>query len=332
MSAPSRRFSRRTVLAHFFMALALGGNAQAQDADASAKPLKLVLGYAPGGALDAYARLLATQISADTNRAVIVENKPGASTRIAIDAVKRANPDGNTVLISPMTPFTVFPLVYKKLGYDADQDLTPLAFLVKFQLVISAGATQPYQTMGEYISWAKANPGQVGFGVVSLGGPAHLGLLAFNAATGLELVPTAYKGAVPMLTDEISGVLPIGIDVVASKLELQKAGKIRFLGVSGHERSPLLPEVPTLKEAGAPGFELAGGWYAAFLPAGTPPDIARPLEAALIKAANSPAVQERMRAVGMQASGQSGAFLRQTIAQERAGWKAVVDRAHFFIE
>jgi tripartite-type tricarboxylate transporter receptor subunit TctC len=313
------------------LSVALGVSAvpNAAVAAASETPTRIVVGFAAGGALDIFARTLAEKLRVSLNTPVLVENRPGASARLALDTVKRAHPDGKTILISPAPPFTIFPLTYKQLPYDPDKDLVPVAYLADVPLVASTGAGQPYRTMQEYLAWVKRQPAKGGVGLVTLGGTIHFGVLTLSKEIGVPLLPTAYRGAVMMLTDEIGGTLPLGIDAVGGQMELYRAGKIRFLGVTGTKRTSLLPDVPTLAEAGAPGFELASGWYSAFVPAGTPPATVAQLEKALLDATRSTDVREKMAALGMEVNGQSGATLRKMIRDQRAQWKPVVEASGF---
>jgi tripartite-type tricarboxylate transporter receptor subunit TctC len=292
-------------------------------------PTRIMVGFAAGGALDIFARTLAEKLRVSLNTPVLVENRPGASARLALDTVRRAHPDGKTILISPAPPFTIFPLTYKQLPYDPDKDLVPVAYLADVPLVASTGATQPYRTMQEYLAWVKRQPGKGGVGLVTLGGTIHFGVLTLGKEIGVPLLPTAYRGAVMMLTDEIGGTLPLGIDAVAGQMELYRAGKIRFLGVTGTKRTSLLPDVPTLAEAGAPGFESASGWYSAFVPAGTPPATVAQLEKAMLDAIRLPDVRDKMAALGMEMNGQQGATLRKMIRDQRAQWKPVVEASGF---
>ncbi|MGY2490779.1 tripartite tricarboxylate transporter substrate-binding protein [Cupriavidus sp. CP313] len=323
---PYRTTLRRLAAA---LALALGAGAIPAAAASGDVPTRIVIGFAAGGGLDILARTLAEKLRVSLDAPVLVENRPGASARLALENVMRAPPDGKTVLISPVAPITIFPLTYKRLPYDPDKDLVPVAYLADVPLVASAGVNQPYRTMQEYLAWVKRQPGKGGVGLVTLGGSIHFGVLSLSKAIGVPLLPTAYRGAVMMLTDEIGGTLPLGIDAVAGQMELYRAGKIRFLGVTGTRRSALLPDVPTLAEAGAPGFEAASGWYAAFVPAGTQPATVARIEKALLDAVKDPAVREKMSALGMEMNGKSGEALRNLIQVQRAQWKPVVEASGF---
>lgn len=301
----------------------------AVQAAASDTPTRIVVGFAAGGALDIFARTLAEKLRVSLNTPVVVENRPGASARLALDTVRRSAADGKTILISPAPPFTIFPLTYKQLPYDPDKDLVPVAYLADVPLVASTGANQPYRTMQEYLAWVKRQPSKGGVGLVTLGGTIHFGVLTLGKEIGVPLLPTAYRGAVMMLTDEIGGTLPLGIDAVGGQMELYRAGKIRFLGVTGTKRTSLLPDVPTLAESGAPGFESASGWYSAFVAAGTPAETVGRLEKAMLEAIRTPDVRDKMAALGMEMNGQSGAALRKMIQAQRAQWKPVVEASGF---
>lgn len=290
---------------------------------------RIVVGFAPGGVADALARVLAEKLRGPLGGTVLVENKTGASARIALLAVKNSPPDGKTILISSPSPVSIYPLTYSKLGYDPDKDLVPVAHLAEVRLVASSGASQPYKTMAEYIAWVKANPGGQGVGLVTMGSPTHFGLLSMGKSIGVPLTPVPYKGTPPIMTDLVGGALPLSIDAIGAQMELYKSGKLRFFGVSGAARSPFFPEVPTLKEVGISGFEVASSWFGAFVPAGTPPATVARLEAALIDATKNPEIRTRMAAVAMEMTGYPGDTLRKMIQAERAHWKPIAEASGF---
>lgn len=292
-------------------------------------PMKIVIGFPAGGALDNLTRAIAEKLRMEFDRPVIVENRPGAGTQIAAKAVASAAPDGNTILISPASPFVLFPLTYDSQPYDPDKDFVPVAHLADTPLVASTSAESPYSSMREYIDWVRKNPEQSGVGMVSLGSSLHFGLLRLNQITGLQLMPVAYKGSPAMLADEVGGILPIGLDAVAAKSELERAGRIKYLGVSGTERSKLLPDVPTLLESGAPGFELSSGWYAAFVPAGTPKATVDKLEKVMIGIVQNPEFAEKMAQLGMETTGRPSSDLASSIRKQREGWHPVVEQSGF---
>lgn len=293
-------FPRRRYVVGIACALALtSGFIQAQEKP----PLKLVVGFPPGGALDALARAIAEQLRTSTGEVVVVENRPGAATRIAIDSVKRSPADGRTVLLGSSAPFVLFPMTYKSLDYDIDRDFLPVAHLVDVPTVISTASGGPYQTMAQYTTWVKAQPGRGSVGLTNLGGALHFSILALGAAIGTQLTPVPYKGGAALVTDLVGGHVPLGTDALASQLELHRSGKVRILAVSGTERDRALPDVPTLKEGGIDAFAHANAWYGAFVPAGTPKATVQALEKALIAAVQQPQVRSQLQRAGLESTG-----------------------------
>ena len=313
------------------LALAALGALPAFAAD-EAEPTRIIVGYAPGGAADSLARIYAEQLRQEGLGSVLVENRPGASARLALDFVKRAKPDGKIIVIGPSPLFTIFPLTYRKLGYDADKDLTPVALLTDVPTVISAGMQQPYRNLKEYMAWAKANPSRASIGLATLGSAGHLGAVALGKASGTTITPVAYRGASPMLVDVVSGVVSIGWDAVASKMQLYKGGKVQFLAVGGTHRLKALPEVPTANEQGFPQFDHATSWYGAFVPAGTPPDLQRRLEKLFIAASQDTASAARLEALGLEVLGRPGKEAQERMLRERAAWKPIVEASGYVAE
>jgi len=305
----------------------LSGAASAQDQSGSA--LKIVIGFPAGGAVDNLARAMAEKLRTDLGKTVIVDNKPGAGSHIALMAVKRSPADGNTILISLAAPFVSQPLTYDKLPFDPDKDFIPVAHLADTPLAATTAANSPFSSMREYLDWVRKNPKDTGVGMVALGGTLHFGLLQLNQQTGLNLTPIAYKGAPAMLTDEIGGVLPIGLDGVASASELVKAGKIKYLGVPGMERSKLIPHVPTFLEQGVPGFENAVNWYAAFVPSGTPPSVVSKLEKSIIGIVKDPEFSAKMSQMGIVTTGRPGVDVTSLAKTQREAMRPIVEKSGF---
>ncbi|AEI77143.1 hypothetical protein CNE_1c18030 [Cupriavidus necator N-1] len=311
------------------MAALAANPASAQTPATNATPLRLVVGFPPGGALDTLARALADQLRLAGMGSVIVENRPGASTRISIDSVKRSQPDGRTVLLSSNAPMVIFPMTYRRLDYDVDRDFIAVAQLAEVPTVISAGADRPYKTLQEYVSWVRANPSQGSIGLTSLGGTLHFAVLGMGRAVGVPLRPVAYKGGAPLVTDLVGGHVPLATDALASQLELYRAGKIRILAVSGTHRNPALPDVPTVREAGIDAFDNANASYSAFVPAGTPPEVVQRLERAFVAAMQKPQMKVLMSRVGLEATGLPGATVTRTLHAEREFWRPLVQASRF---
>jgi tripartite-type tricarboxylate transporter receptor subunit TctC len=311
------------------MAALAANPASAQTPATNATPLRLVVGFPPGGALDTLARALADQLRLAGMGTVIVENRPRASTRISIDSVKRSQPDGRTVLLSSNAPMVIFPMTYRRLDYDVDRDFIAVAQLAEVPTVISAGADRPYKTLQEYVSWVRANPSQGSIGLTSLGGTLHFAILGMGRTVGVPLRPVAYKGGAPLVTDLVGGHVPVATDALASQLELYRAGKIRILAVSGTHRNPALPDVPTVREAGIDAFDHANASYSAFVPAGTPPEVVQRLERAFVAAMQKPQMKVLLSRVGLEATGLPGATVTRTLHAEREFWRPLVQASGF---
>lgn len=275
------------------------------------------------------ARALAEQLRAAGEEQVLVENKPGASTRISIDYVRTAAPNGRTVLLSSNAPLVIFPMTYRSLNYDVDRDFVAVAHLVEVPTVVSAGADRPYRSLQDYIAWARAHPAQANVGLTSLGGALHFAVLGMGRELGLPLTPIPYKGGAPLVTDLVGGQVSLSTDALASQLELHRSGRVRILAVSGLARNAALPDVPTAREAGVKAFDHANAAYGAYVPAGTPADVVRKLESALIAAMRSPQVKEALGRAGLGATGLPGKELRRVLDEERQFWRPIVQASGF---
>jgi len=317
-------------MASFLKTLLLGASITLAGAAAHADaPIRLVIGFPPGGALDSLARSLAEDLRTTLKEPVLVENRPGASTRISIEAVKAARPDGRTILLGSTPPFVLFPMTYARLNYDVDKDFIPVAHLAIVPSVLSAGAGQPFKTVPEYVAWIKKNPAGASVGLTNLGGGLHFSVLQLSKAIGVPLAPVTYKGGAPLATDLVGGHVPLSADALASQLELHRAGKLRVLGVAGTRRLSWLPDVPTIKESGYDAFDRANAAYAAFVPAGTPKDMAAKLEAALLAAMRNPQVRAQVDRMGLEPTGLPGAEVTRIMNEDRAYWRPIVKASGF---
>ena len=317
-------------MASFLKTLLLGASIVLIGAAAHADaPIRLIIGFPPGGALDSLARSLAEDMRTTLKEPVLVENRPGASTRISIEAVKAARPDGRTILLGSTPPFVLFPMTYARLNYDVDKDFIPVAHLAIVPSVLSAGADQPFKTVPEYVAWIKKNPAGASVGLTNLGGGLHFSVLQLSKAIGVPLAPVTYKGGAPLATDLVGGHVPLSADALASQLELHRAGKLRVLGVAGTRRLSWLPDVPTIKESGYDAFDRANAAYAAFVPAGTPKDVAARLEAALLAAMRNPQVRAQVDRMGLEPTGLPGAEVTRIMNEDRAYWRPIVKASGF---
>jgi tripartite-type tricarboxylate transporter receptor subunit TctC len=289
--------------------------------------IKIVVGFAPGGAADLTARTFAQQLSKEGVKEVIVDNRPGASTRIANSYVQRAAPDGLTLLLATSPAFTIYPHTYKNLGYDGDKDFRPIALLVDIPTAIVTGIDQPYSNMKEYVAWAKQHPGNATIGLAAQGSSGQLGAIALGKAIGVDFAPVVYKGASPMLVDVVSSRVSMGWDAAASMMPLYQGGKIKFLGLSGSERLASLPNVPTAKEQGYPQFEAATSFYAIFAPAGLPDRTAAALERVFLQAAKDPGLVKTLQENGLVVKPMDHAQLARRVRTERDFWAPIAKQS-----
>jgi tripartite-type tricarboxylate transporter receptor subunit TctC len=329
-----RPFARHTLAAAFTLTALHAVHAAAADLPPglAGGNLKIVVGYAAGGAADTVARLYAEQLKDAGFGSILVDNKPGASARLAWDVVKKSKADGLTLYLAPSPLLTILPLTYKTPGYDAEKDLTPVALLVEIPTAVVTGASQPYSSMKQYVEWAKKNPTKATLGLATIGSSGHLGAFALAKAQGFEVTPVAYRGASPMLIDVVGGELSMGWDAAASMMPLYKGGKIKFLGMSGDKRLPALPDVPTAKEQGFPEFVAATSWYAVYAPAGTPPAALAALERSFLAAAAKPELARSLEAAGLVAHAQGRAELAQRAQRERRNWEPIVKAAGIVVD
>jgi tripartite-type tricarboxylate transporter receptor subunit TctC len=304
----------------------LAGVAQAQAGDKPSGPVKLLVGFPPGGTGDIIARLVQERLASSLGTLVVVENKPGAGGRIAAEQMKNAPADGNTVLITPLATMVIAPLTFRKLAYNPEADFVPVAQLVKFPLGLATGATSPYRTLPEAVAWLKANPKQANFGTSAAGSPLHFLGLMFGNAAKVEMTHVPYQGGAPLVTDLMGGQIALGVDQFP--LDLVKSGKLRLLATSGATRSVFTPDVPTFKEQGMAGVE-AEGWFGAYMHIKTPPAMLARISEALAEAVRLPEVKAKLEAAGVEPTGITAAGFQALVAADRARWKPVIEASGF---
>jgi tripartite-type tricarboxylate transporter receptor subunit TctC len=300
----------------------------AQAPATSKPPVRILVGFAPGGGADIIARLFADKMREPLGATIIVENRTGAGGRIAAEALKNAVPDGNTILLTPIVIPVLAPLIYTNLSFDPAKDFAPLSLVGFFQFGFAVGGTHPAKTMQEYVAWVKANPQQANFGSPAPGSLPHFFGAMIGRSIGVDMQHIAYKGGAPMLNDLVGGQIPAGIDTHIELLELDRSGKIRVLASSGASRSPLLPSVPTFKEAGFTGIE-GSGWYAFYAPAKTPAAAVDALSRAIVAVTLMPEVKERLTRMGVEVQGSTPAQLAKLMADDTAKWGPVIKASGF---
>jgi tripartite-type tricarboxylate transporter receptor subunit TctC len=289
------------------------------------KPIKVIVGYPPGGAVDIIARAIGQKLSAGLGQAVIVENKPGAGTNIAVRAVIDSAPDGYTLMLAA-NALAANMALYQPAPFDAERDLAPVSLVGRVPVVIAANAASDLSSLGKLVEAAKAHPGSISYATPGNGSTPHLAFELFAHAAGISLSHVPYKGGAPAIIDVIGGQLPLVAMNALEVLPHVKSGKLRVLAVMSPNRSSMLPDTPTIAESGYPGFE-AAVWYGFVVPAATPKPVIAKLHEEIQKALASPEVKERMSNVGgevtLATSEQFGALLHS----ERARYEKLVREA-----
>lgn len=288
--------------------------AQAQDKP----PLKILVGFPPGGSADTLARLVADGLRNDFSP-VTVENRPGAGGRIALTQTRLAKPDGQTVIVLPSGPMVLFPHAYKKLDYDPVRDFTPISQIARFQFGVVAGPGSQARTIQEMVTQAKARPGETSYGTPGLGTLPHFMGVLMEQSAGIQLNHVPFQGGGPANTALLGGHIGYKFDVVSETAELHRAGKVRILAVTGPRRDTQVPEVPTLREAGIP-ME-ATAWFAMYGPAGLAPDTLARIEKAMAGAVRKPEMQERLLKLGYEPIGSTSAELAAAQRADLARWE-----------
>jgi len=274
----------------------LAANAQTTPAPYPAKTVRLMVGASAGGGTDIIARMLADKMAESLKGTFVVENKPGASNTIAADLTAKAPADGHTLLVATNTGQAIAPHLLK-LNFDAIKDLTPIGLVVSVPNVLVVGTSVPANTVAELIALMKAKPGDFKYGSSGVGSTQHIAGEAFDMAAGVKGVHVPYKGSAQAHLDIISGNIQMMFDTTSSAMGQIKGGKFKPLAVTSDRRSAELPDVPTLAEAGVPGFEMTT-WYAVYVTAGTPPDVVARLQAELARIVALPDVQAKLRGLG----------------------------------
>ncbi|MDP3418893.1 tripartite tricarboxylate transporter substrate binding protein [Falsiroseomonas sp.] len=261
------------------------------------RPVRLVVGYPPGGNVDFTARLLQPAMSQALGQQVMVDNRAGAGGIVGTDLVAKARPDGYTMLLTGTAPVSIFPVAMAHLPYDPLRDFAPIGMAYRVPIVMMVAKDITTRTLQEFVARAKATPGGMSAGTAGIGSGAHLAIELFNAGTGAGLVHVPYRGTGPALNDLIAGNIPVVFDQLSSALPLHADGRARIIGIASASRSPLLPDVQTLREAGLVQAELSTtlGYLA---PAGTPAPVVQKLAAALAAALADPTVRERLTSLG----------------------------------
>ncbi len=301
--------------------------AQPFAALAQTQGVKILYGFVPGSAGDLLSRIVAERLQPAIGQSVVVENRAGASGKIALKALKGAAPDGSTLYIGPSGPMTIIPLHDANAGYDPEIDFAAVSQLVTFEFGLAVGKDVPAKSLTELVAWLKANPGKGNYGTSGAGTSMHFLGLKLATATGLDLRPVHYRGSALAISDVVSGQLPLAMLPVADLLEQHRAGAVRIVATSDNERSIFVPDVPTFIEQGLD--VRAGAWYAAYAPAKTPVDIVARLSRIMSETVQAAQTKERLYTMGFKATGSSPEFLAQTQKRELEFWRPIVKASGF---
>jgi len=300
----------------FLTALALGAAlpiAQAQEKP----PLRIVVGFPPGGSADILARMIANALRDDYT--AIVENKAGAGGRIALNFVKTSKPDGQTVIVLPSGPMVLFPHVYKKLDYDAVKDFTPISQIARFQFGVVSGPATKAKNIADMLAKAKSDPASASYGTPGAGTLPHFMGVLLEQSTGVSLNHVPFQGGAPANNALLGGHIGYKFDVVSETAEMHNAGKARIIAVTGTQRDPQVPDVPTLKESGV-NME-ATAWFAMYGPAGVKGEALTKLETAMMRLVRDPAMKDRLIKLGYEPIGSNGVDLAAAQKTDLARWE-----------
>src|SRR6476659_5663440 len=288
-----------------------------------AKTARLVVPFPPGGPLDATGRAIAQKLTEAWGQSVVVENKPGAGGNIGADFVAKSAPDGYTVVMGALSTHAVNPSLYARMPYDAQKDFAPITLVAITPNVLVVNPDLPVHSVKELIAYAKARPGKLSFGSGSIGSAGHLAGELFKVDAGVDMVHVPYKGAAPATQALLAGDTQLMFDNLASAMSQVKAGKLRALAVTTAQRSTLAPDLPTMAEAGVPGFDIVT-WFGLFAPAGTPPEIIAKWNADVTRILNAPEMRDRLIAQGAEPAPTSPAEFAQFVADELARYARIV--------
>jgi tripartite-type tricarboxylate transporter receptor subunit TctC len=288
------------------------------------KPVRVVIPYAPGGGTDIVARLIANKMSGNLGQSFIVESRPGAAGNVGSDIVAKSAPDGYTLLVTNPSSFSINQFLYKNLPYSPEKDLTGVMVVAEYPNVLVVHKDLPVNSIKELIEYAKARPKQLNFASAGNGSSGHLTMELFASMVGLTLTHIPYKGSALAMMDLVAGRVQLNFDALPVYLARIRDGSVRALGVSTARRSHTLPDVPTIADAGVPGFD-APSWFAMGAPAQTPPEILNQISAEANKALSDPTVTARLLDLGFQPVGGTPAQTNRYFAAEAAKWKRVVE-------
>jgi len=304
--------------------VAAAGNAPAWAASAyPTKPIRIVVTYAPGGNTDTAARMVSTFLSENLGQTFIIDNRGGAGGVVGTEIVARAVPDGYTLLFGTSAGLSINPQLQPKLPYNVERDFAPISLvLINPQLLVSSPAL-PASTLGEFLKLARAQPGKINYASVGVGSPGHLATELLKIMAKIDIVHVPYKGSAPAVLDLIGGSVSVLFSSVPVMLQHVKSGRLKALAVGSSARTAAAPDIPTVAEAGVPGFEYEV-WYGLLAPAGTPRAVVTRLNEAVVQSLHNPKLEQQLRAQGSDTRPTSAEEMTRFMKAEHARWSRVV--------
>lgn len=316
-------------LAAGVLCLSAAASAPAQSADWPTRPLRLLVGSAPGGGTDAMARAVADKLGPMLKQTVVVENKPGASNTLAADLAAKSG-DGHTMVMGVSTAHAIAPHLLK-LGYDNNRDLTPVVFVGAVPNILVVNNQLPAQSVQELIALLKRKPGEYNFASSGSGSTQHIAAELFKDATGVQMTHIPYRGSGPAMVDLMGGQVQIAFETASSVIPHIKSGKVRALAVLSARRNPQLPDVPTMAEAGVSGVEMSA-WYGIYMPSGTPAAVQQRVHDSVNAVLAMPETQTRLQAIGADINPMSQAQFAQFHQAENQRYAGIIKKNHISVE
>lgn len=316
-------------LAAGLLCLSAVASVQAQGADWPTRPLRLLVGSAPGGGTDAMARAVADKLGPMLKQTVVVENKPGASNTLAADLAAKSG-DGHTMVMGVSTAHAIAPHLLK-LGYDNDRDLTPVVFVGAVPNILVVNNQLPVKSVQDLIALLKRKPGEYNFASSGSGSTQHIAAELFKDVTGVQMTHIPYRGSGPAMVDLMGGQVQIAFETASSVIPHIKSGKVRALAVLSARRNPQLPDVPTMAEAGVSGVEMSA-WYGIYMPSNTPAAVQQRLHDSVNAVLAMPETQTRLQAIGADISPMSQAQFAQFHQAENQRYAAIIKKNHISVE
>jgi tripartite-type tricarboxylate transporter receptor subunit TctC len=304
----------------FFLAIGLVQLTLAQSFPQ--KPVKVVIGFPPGGGIDIVARLIAPKLSESLGQPVVIDNRPGANGVLAMDYVAKSASDGHTLFLGTLGNLSINPSFYPNLPFNVDKQFVPVTQVASLSFVLFTNPAVPANSLTELVTYAKANPGVLNYSSSGAGGLPHLAGELFSAAVGAKMVHVAYKGSAPSISDVMAGQVQMTFEAAAAGAQQVKAGRLKALGVTGKKRVAFLPDVPAVQEV-VPGFEVLN-WYGVVAPVGTPQETIRRLQQEIAKVMASPDIRDKMVAIGTEPVGSAPEDFGQYIKSETAKWGRII--------